>query len=1045
MTNRFINKYFPAGIPYSTFIFIPLFISVSLIFLFFSNSNLTLFHFTNRSVSAASAEGLDIALRVKIFYRAIFCFIFLMLLFTALFAKVRELIQKSDLLLINGLSAAAFTLFFFKLTGAEMNSSLYLMCSLMFVAVVGTIARKIMSGTNDQSLFIFAWCIAISFCVHVLLYHVITTLGYTNSFTLPVTIAVCGSLLYSYYSFGSRFNERVFRNSKPLIFIPLFSFLSLEGAMIFNQHEKFISSWIIFIPLVIIAFVVGLKRKQSPKSLQNQFYSNWVSWILAGLSCLAYYKPVIAVDIELFEHANRILPLQQWFDFGKVPLLDTFPSHAVSDFGLGWLYSFFNGADPLGGFAYWFLVIVIFVVISYLFMYRITGDGLLSLWFILLFPYADYLLPSYYNFVPLAAIVLIAVYQKQTIARYALFFGVLSLMTLWRIDLGSSVIVAAVITFLFVWFAVKDFRVEKKKLLFGAGIICLSLIAALVLALSYSGKNLFTHLTEILHYVSSFQSYGLNELSSSKNLSYFLLYFVIPFIVIINLFYVCKKFIYADNRERHPFYLAIIFLSIFYISNLQRGLVRHTLAEGWDTAQSSYGFFIIASTLLVNIKGNTRRFFSFYVLSTAIAIIFLYGGPSLTANNRYHDLNEILKNTLTVNSHEKIKRISENPGSRHDYHALKAFFDRNLNADETFFDFSNTPMLYYYTRRRLPDYFCQPPHTAHDEFLQMQLLKNIRLNKPPFIVYSNYPENFWDNLDGIPNAARHYLISEYVFQNYYPAVIIDGHSIWVKNNREYSNPVTELKTLKLSEAETAGVILTDSVTILTTIENAFIKFKIPEVQDEKLFARTIITANNTSKLQIKFDGNKNTLNYYLKEGDNVLLIPIIQESKTAFSLIFQKNVLLTFQEIILSSSNEMPDQISVLPKEYSLRLIPYQWGTFGMMKHQNQQTLIGGFKKVNADSELRLPLADLNKKNENYVHLSLRNPEGKSTAITVNYGSSNIKTGGFNFITKNDSLFHDYILRPGTQYNWYGQTDWISFYAAGNNMEIGKFEIVRGE
>ena len=190
--------------------------------------------------------------------------------------------------------------------------------------------------------------------------------------------------------------------------------------MILNQHGIYLSPKIIFLTGVIVIVIKCLLIMKSKKFLQNNeplitlMFQKWIPWTIAGIGCVAFYQPVVQPEIDWFENANHVLPLHQWSSFGKIPFLESFSSHTFSDFGFALLYSFFNGIHPMGGFVYGFLLGIIFMIIVYFFIYKITGDGFMATWLTLAYPFTGLLIPSYFNLVPLVALTFIRLYEKQS-------------------------------------------------------------------------------------------------------------------------------------------------------------------------------------------------------------------------------------------------------------------------------------------------------------------------------------------------------------------------------------------------------------------------------------------------------------------------------------------------------------------------------------------------------------------------------------------------------------------------------------------------------
>jgi hypothetical protein len=125
------------------------------------------------------------------------------------------------------------------------------------------------------------------------------------------------------------------------------------------------------------------------------------------------------------------------------------------------------------------------------------------------------------------------------------------------------------------------------------------------------------------------------------------------------------------------------------------------------------------------------------------------------------------------------------------------FLNSNLKKDETFLDFSNTPMLHFYAQRKALSYFCQPLQNSIDDYLQFKLIARNPSTKVPIIVFSSYPKNGFDAIDGTPNSLRNMHVAEYIFTYYEPFSIINNKSIWTLKERKFNikNQVVDTTTI----------------------------------------------------------------------------------------------------------------------------------------------------------------------------------------------------------------------------------------------------------
>lgn len=141
--------------------------------------------------------------------------------------------------------------------------------------------------------------------------------------------------------------------------------------------------------------------------------------------------------------------------------------------------------------------------------------------------------------------------------------------------------------------------------------------------------------------------------------------------------------------------------------------------------------------------------------------------------------------------------IPETEYANDTYVEFKKFLDKNLKKEQSFLDFSNSPMLYFYCNRNVPSYFCQSLQNTVDDYLQLDMLKRSGRENIPVAVYSNYPPNWFDATDGVPNIMRQYLVAEYIYKNYHPFGIINNKSIWTANNSNFTWGINRQDTICL--------------------------------------------------------------------------------------------------------------------------------------------------------------------------------------------------------------------------------------------------------
>jgi len=284
---------------------------------------------------------------------------------------------------------------------------------------------------------------------------------------------------------------------------------------------------------------------------------------------------------------------------------------------------------------------------------------------------------------------------------YQLLFWIL-FITLWRIDFGASIIPAIVLIFVLEWVQSKSIP-DIKKVIFNSVIFVVVLgVVSFVVNLISDGK-LFENLPLALAYLGGSQAHAYSELAKKFTSLFYLHYFVFPIVsmlILIQIWFTGWK-----QKMRFEFTeLSTVFLGLIYLFNAQRGLVRHSFTEEYDLYISSVFFLFVATWAL--------RFFPKYkgLFFTVFSFIFILGFHYSTHGKPKSFANRTLENSVTAqgikNTQERINRVKVSDDfDSEGYQRMADFINVNLKPDQTFIDFSHTPMVYFLTQRNVPSYF----------------------------------------------------------------------------------------------------------------------------------------------------------------------------------------------------------------------------------------------------------------------------------------------------------------------------------------------------
>jgi hypothetical protein len=469
--------------------------------------------------------------------------------------------------------------------------------------------------------------------------------------------------------------------------------------------------------------------------------------------------------------------------------------------------------------------------------------------------------------------VIYRIFKKPTAWNYFWLLLCILFLIIWRIDIGAGVLLAAIITPVFVMINYKNEIHFKYKLFFKALLYFASFLLIITsILLIHTHGDIFIKFKEALAYLSSSQSYGNIDLTFNKDFAYYAQYFIFPTCITILFLYLiifAKKSNLHNEIDKSTF-VVFTFLCVFYLVNFQRGLVRHSFVESWDTALSSYAFFIICGSIYIffNKLSTSIKFIFFIVISSLLIFSFKYPKDSIATNNPYQLFVDKTKALSSFQpSYSKINRVLPDKNySDSCYSGICNFLKLSLNKDETFIDFSNSPMLYFYSNKENPDYFDQPTLSNHNEFLQNCFLKNISTYKIPYVVFSKYPEGWWDNVDGIPNTLRHYRIAEYVYSHYEPFIIINNYCLWKEKNSAHATDTSLIKNEYILDNYSTRFKETKNIKYIPYVwgkyDETYLAGKL--ITEEEVSAKNeTIKANCEKKYSFVPVDDKTTGNYFL--------------------------------------------------------------------------------------------------------------------------------------------------------------------------------------
>lgn len=779
-----------------TYLFFPsLFIGGVTLFFNFNPNEFELVSINQLVMSEATSFGVDVSKRVAFFYNSILKLTFYIALFTTLFYFIvqRFKIDQSHFKSWNILALVGIISILVHIIGSKNDILVYTFFWLLIYKILGDLLssnfRKIKFIASPLFLILNSSTAYILYFLTVFLFGLKNIEQFYAFFfsylvLITITIAIIKSKLKIPFS-------RIYFFMIGLTLIPYLIFISTElQFLIYNHFHLLLGYKKIFLiglfsmyPLILIA----VKRFQF-SSLQL-FKKFWVISIIFLFSITVWYFPIYNESGELFELANPANSLMRIFKFKEVPFIDFLSSHLFSEQWYGIIYSLIHGFNhQLDFLIFEFFNQIIFLIAVFYFIKKVFNSSLLGLIFILTFPFLSYIFFQHV-FLSIILFLYLEKYKSQhSVNHYLGLFLLLVTLIIWRLDTAISGIFALII-YLGVLGITSNYSIKIYNFLKAALTFALSLLLITLITIAVKGKNyILQNLEFFLSYISGNQTHGHASLTYWHSYHQVELYHVLfPFLALISiLFIVFILFKVKKNssfRTEYELLLkAALFLFLLFFINFQRGLVRHGFAELNEAFLISV-FYVALSLLAVYIFKRTEQTQQFMVFFATCFGLFVSTkhfnlGKSESSFQTSISKNAFIDLNTLFNSSQFEGQRTIYTSKHKNYLELKSYFDKNLKADETFIDFSNSPLLYYYTNRKIVGYFNQNLQNLVGEIAQNSYVQLLQNEKAPLVIFSGSPKDFFDHLDDIPNEVRYHLISEYIYTHYEPIGVIQNKSLW---------------------------------------------------------------------------------------------------------------------------------------------------------------------------------------------------------------------------------------------------------------------------
>lgn len=587
-------------------------------------------------------------------------------------------------------------------------------------------------------------------------------------------------------------------------FIPLITTIYIELIHILNQYKIFISNprkyYILLIGLIIIVSNLLVYKKNNKLLLIKNYKKLVYPVLIIGITSLAVQIPITkAYVIDIFESANYSILINDFLNYGKIPILEHYGGHMLEGVFEGIIYGVLNN-DFHGAIVSPYMV-YIDVVLALLFykLLKYFTDEDTSLLAVIMLPILGII--KYYGIAIICCFSFIYFIKKSNIKSAIILWLSLIFCALYRLDIGFSFIFSTIFTFSIYCLLNKNKEYIKNFIssLAICGIVGLLLFVGILL---FKGISPIPRLLEFLKISLSNINWAYASQGDPTVIAYIWSYIIIPISVIVILLYML--FIKKDAKDNK--WLIMILLGFAYVFNFTRGIVRHSVFEMNGPAIIWTAYLFIA--LFISEHINKKKIC--IVLLCCFAIIdysvYNYG---MTTNKQsiqttmYDNVNGNVSTWTAIDesgytywktvadNKMRINRVTYDQETEEIVKRHDSIINYLLEDGETYIDFINKSFLYSALNRKDPVYVAQSPIHLSGEYTQELYVKEIQddIKNIPLAVMPLDKDNTRGTvvLDVINHNTRYYKVAEFIYDNYVPLVKYDDDfAIWcLKDKVDY--------------------------------------------------------------------------------------------------------------------------------------------------------------------------------------------------------------------------------------------------------------------
>jgi len=582
-----------------------------------------------------------------------------------------------------------------------------------------------------------------------------------------------------------RMENSLIKSIIPLLLIPLIIPLSNEFQYTLSRSYHIFPNnlaklfVILLMGISICIFGLTIKRQSEPQDRSSYVKIFYFPLILISVGLFQYYHQFLNLGTyDIFHQGELLISPQQLFVFHSLPFVNIFPTHGLIEMSYQVLYSIVNGYTPIQSLLWDWIPILIGMAILYFVLSKITTPVFAFLMCLFLPIFSIINSSEQYLFCLLPVFTLCWLIKKPDFFRFCVHWLIILFLFLWRLDFGAAAFVGTVFILIVILLkeiiyskniALTIFKTIVKSFIYIYGIAFTSYCILLFVCNQNILDTLLVNV-QMCIFQAPVQAYPtfFNNLSFGVILEY-VIFPIVALIFVIS--FVFDKLV--RNQNNNETRLILTFLAVTTLTLSIRTVQRHSMVEEFNAIL--YPLLLILLPLNFEIRKKQIQHIAIVILF----LIYIVAVPSFS-------IIFPSENTKFFESHNwtnKENRIISNQSS---YQNLITFMGNSLTSNETFYDFSNAPLVYIFTNKEFIPYLI-PNIYQSSEIIQKDTLEKLEKNyQQKYVPIVNFKQgNGWDYVDNVPNEVRSYRIAEYIYLHYRPVGYIDNrYQIWIADNAE---------------------------------------------------------------------------------------------------------------------------------------------------------------------------------------------------------------------------------------------------------------------